>query len=81
MTIRMTPFHAADEMKRVSIRRITISEEWKSTAAEFRKILHKKPTDSAAVEALRKTGQLGTTLAGFWEFLVSNNLVEPKLTP
>ena len=58
--------------------RMAISEEWKSAAAEFRMILKKKPTDSAAIEALRKTGQLGETLAGFWEFLVSNDLVEPK---
>ena len=58
--------------------RMTVSEEWKSAAAEFRGILKKKPTDSESLDALRKTGQLGETLAGFWEFLVTNDLVAPQ---
>ena len=60
--------------------RLTVTEEWKTAAFEFRKILKSKPTDSKALEALRKTGQLGMTLAGFWEFLVSNDLVEPSIS-
>jgi AbiV family abortive infection protein len=63
-----------------SLSRMTISDEWLSAATEFRRILKKKPTDLKALEALRKTGQLGEVLAGFWEFLVSNKLIEPKNT-
>ncbi len=69
----VTLIHAANYL----LSRMTISEEWKSTATEFRKILKKKPKDLDALEALRKTGQLGETLAGFWEFLVNNDLVNP----
>lgn len=64
--------HAANYL----LSRMTITEEWKSSATEFRKILKKKPKYLDALEALRKTGQLGETLAGFWEFLVKHDLVE-----
>ncbi len=55
---------------------MTISDDWKSAASEFRKILKKKPTNQEALFELKKTSQLGETLAGFWELLVKHDLVE-----
>ncbi len=55
--------------------RTNIPEESKEAAREFRKIIRNKPTDSGRLSELRKTGQLGTMLAGFWEFLIMHNLI------
>jgi len=55
-----------------------VPEDSKLAVKEFRRIPRERSSEASALEALRKTRQLESILAGFWQFLVDEDLVKPS---